>query len=120
MKKYSAFKLRSGNKPSPMQLSGVSPMKNDKEKQRKEKIRIEQEKRKKEREERIKEGTREYKINSAKKKRDDANQKAANDYYLKTGIEVDKYATDPEAKRLYDKMVKEYDTPPTREEAGVE
>ena len=61
-----------------------------------------------------------YKINSAKKKRDDANQKAANDYYLKTGIEVDKNSSDPEAKRLYNKMAKEYDTPPTREEAEAE
>jgi hypothetical protein len=30
MKKNSSFKLRSGNKPSPTELSGVSPMKNDK------------------------------------------------------------------------------------------
>ena len=29
MKKNSAFQLRSGNKPSPAELSGVSPMKND-------------------------------------------------------------------------------------------
>jgi hypothetical protein len=31
----SSFKLRSGNKPSPMQLSGISPMKNDKKKKQK-------------------------------------------------------------------------------------
>jgi|TARA_R100000482_G_C5013193_1_gene96534 hypothetical protein len=31
MKKNSAFQLRSGNKPSPMELSGVSPMKKDEE-----------------------------------------------------------------------------------------
>ena len=113
MKKYSAFKLRSGNKPSPMQLSGVSPMKKDKETEAEKKERWDKWHAEKDRKERI------YKIESAKKKRDDANQKAANDYYLKTGIEVDKHATDPEAKRLYDKMVKEYDTPPTKEEAGV-
>ena len=29
MKKNSSFQLRSGNKPSPAELSGVSPMKND-------------------------------------------------------------------------------------------
>ena len=32
MKKNSAFQLRSGNKPSPAELSGVSPMKNDSKK----------------------------------------------------------------------------------------
>ena len=32
MKKESAFQLRSGNKPSPAELSGISPMKNDKKK----------------------------------------------------------------------------------------
>jgi hypothetical protein len=33
----SSFKLRSGNKPSPMQLSGISPMKNDKKKKEEQK-----------------------------------------------------------------------------------
>jgi len=94
MKKESAFQLRSGNKPSPAKLSGVSPMKNDKERERFEKHRKEEAKK-----------TKAYKIEKAKKDRDDANQRAANEYYLRTGIEVDKHATDPEAKRLYNKMV---------------
>ena len=35
MKKESSFKLRSGNKPSPAELSGISPMKDDKNKKKK-------------------------------------------------------------------------------------
>ncbi len=35
MKKNSAFQLRSGNKPSPAELSGISPMKDDKKKKQK-------------------------------------------------------------------------------------
>ena len=37
MKKDSSFKLRSGNKPSPAELSGVSPMKDDKKKKEEQK-----------------------------------------------------------------------------------
>jgi hypothetical protein len=37
MKKESSFKLRSGNKPSPAELSGISPMKNDDKKKKKKK-----------------------------------------------------------------------------------
>ena len=113
----SSFKLRSGNKPSPMQLSGVSPMKNDKEKlSREEEIKIAQEKSKKEYAKKVAKATKAYGIEAAKRKRDDANQKAANDYYLKTGILPAPDAKDPEARRLYNKMVTEYDTPVTKEE----